>query len=195
MIDDTANPFELFSLWFEEASKTESVDPNAMTVATVGQDGMPNARILLLKGRTDDGFIFYTNLNSVKGQELRTQGKAALLFHWKTQKRQIRIQGPVTQVEDSVADAYFATRPRQSQLGAWASDQSKPLADRATFETRLQEMDNRFDQQHVPRPSHWSGFCVTPGTMEFWQDRAFRLHDRVRFERQGDDWSGQRLYP
>jgi pyridoxamine 5'-phosphate oxidase len=195
MIDETANPIDLFEAWFEEASKTESVDPNAMTVATVGQDGMPNARILLLKGRAGDGFIFYTNLTSVKAQELQAQQKAALLFHWKTQKRQIRIQGPVQQVADAVADAYFATRPRQSQLGAWASDQSKPLANRETFEARLQEMDRRFDQKDVPRPEHWSGFCVTPSAMEFWQDREFRLHDRVRFERQEGGWVGQRLYP
>lgn len=195
MIDEKANPIELFGQWFEEASKTESADPNAMTVATVGADGMPNARILLLKGRAGDGFIFYTNLTSVKAQELEAQRKAALVFHWKTQKRQIRIQGSVEQVADSVADAYFASRPRQSQLGAWASDQSKPLADRETFEARLEDMDRRFDQQDVPRPDHWSGFCLTPSAMEFWQDREFRLHDRVRFERQGGSWSGQRLYP
>lgn len=195
MIDETADPFALFEDWYGEASVTESVDPNAMTLATVDANGMPNARILLLKGHSRNGFVFYTNLNSVKGAELLTQKKAALLFHWKSQKRQVRIQGAVDLVENKTSDAYFRTRARQSQLGAWASDQSKPLDSRETFEERLEKMDERFAKQDVPRPPHWSGFCLAPIRMEFWQDRQFRLHDRVRFDLNGPAWRGQRLYP
>jgi len=195
MIDEGADPFELFEDWFAAAEETESVDPNAMTVATVDASGMPNARILLLKGRSRDGFVFYTNLHSVKGQEVLSQQKVALLFHWKTQKRQIRIQGPAALVTDEMADAYFATRRRQSQLGAWASDQSRPLDRRETFEQRLEDMAAKFEGQEVPRPPHWSGFQVAPQTMEFWEDREYRLHDRVRYTKNDGGWSGQRLYP
>ncbi|MEM6683246.1 MAG: pyridoxamine 5'-phosphate oxidase [Pseudomonadota bacterium] len=195
MIDETADPFDLFEKWFKAAEETESVDPNAMTVATVDADGTPNARILLLKGRSRAGFVFYTNLGSVKGQELQQTSRAALLFHWKTQKRQVRMRGAITQVTDAVADAYFATRPRESQLGAWASKQSQPLDSRDTFEARLSEMAARFEGQEVPRPPHWSGFQLTPEQFEFWQDREFRLHDRVRYTHDDGGWNGQRLYP
>ena len=195
LIDEAADPFALFETWFQEAEASEINDPNAMTVASVDREGLPDARILLLKGWSRDGFVFYTNLTSEKGVQLLEQRKAALLFHWKSQRRQVRLRGPVEQVSDEVADTYFATRPRQSQLGAWASDQSRPLADRETFEAQLAKFEAQFDGKNVPRPPHWSGLCLMPSFMEFWQDREFRLHDRVRFSQSPAGWSGQRLYP
>lgn len=195
MIDENADPFDLFPTWFAEATKGEPVDPNAMTIASVDADGMPNARTVLMKAWSREGFVFYTNLQSTKGAELLGQPKASLLFHWKSQKRQIRAQGVIAQVSDAVADAYFATRARESQLGAWASDQSQPLDDRATFEERISAAEERFTGKDVARPPHWSGFCLQPEVMEFWQDREFRLHDRVQFRRMGDAWRGQRLFP
>jgi pyridoxamine 5'-phosphate oxidase len=194
------DPYSLFDTWFAEASETEPNDPNAMALATVGASGQPSSRMVLLKGHGPDlenkgGFIFYTNLDSRKGGELAANKNVALLFHWKSLRRQIRIEGPVTRVTDTTADAYFATRSRNSQLGAWASDQSRPLADRATFEARFAEIEQRFAGQDVPRPPHWSGHIVTPSAIEFWQDREFRLHERWRFERNGDGWTTGMLYP
>jgi pyridoxamine 5'-phosphate oxidase len=198
-MEDT-DPYSLFDTWFAEANESEPNDPNAMALATVGASGQPSSRMVLLKGHGPDletkgGFIFYTNLDSRKGGELAANKNVALLFHWKSLRRQIRIEGPVTRVSDATADSYFATRSRNSQLGAWASDQSRPLADRATFEARFAEIEQRFAGQDVPRPPHWSGHIVTPSAIEFWQDREFRLHERWRFERNGDDWTTGMLYP
>ena len=192
MADD---PFALFQAWFAEARETEPNDSNAMALATVGADGQPSVRMVLLKGHGPDGFVFYTNRESRKARELGEGSKAALLFHWKSLRRQIRIEGVVTFATDSESDAYFASRSRDSQLGAWASDQSRPLADRATFEARYEEMRARFAGQDVPRPPHWGGYRVSPQAIEFWQDRAHRLHERRVFTRSAYGWSEGLLYP
>ncbi len=191
------DPFELFETWFAEAQISELNDPNAMALSTVDVDGIPSTRMVLLKGHGADigGFIFYTNLQSRKAGELSGNNNVALLFHWKSLRRQIRIEGVATLVENAVADAYFATRSRNSQLGAWASEQSRPLADRATFESRFADVERKYDGQDVPRPPHWSGHLVTPKRMEFWQDREFRLHERWVYTRNGDSWTTGMLYP
>ncbi|WP_404711107.1 pyridoxamine 5'-phosphate oxidase [Sphingomonas sp. MMS24-J13] len=189
------DPFKLFAAWFTEARASEPNDSNAMALATAGADGQPSVRMVLLKGHDARGFVFYTNLHSRKARELIDGRKAALLFHWKSLRRQIRIEGPVTGVSSDEADAYFATRGRDSQLGAWASDQSQPLPSRAVFEDRFAAMQARFDGEDVPRPPHWSGFRVNPERIEFWQDRAHRLHERRLFTRAGDGWTEGLLYP
>lgn len=197
---ESQDPYSIFDSWFKEARTTEINDGNAMALATADANGHPSVRMVLLKGHGPDadskgGFIFYTNLESRKGGELAANPNVALLFHWKSLRRQVRIEGPITQVSDATADAYFATRARDSQLGAWASDQSRPLDSRATFEARFAEVKARFEGQNVPRPPHWTGNIVSPSRIEFWQDREFRLHERWVFERDGDGWRKQMLYP
>lgn len=191
------NPLTAFAAWLSEAEKTEPNDPNAMSVATVDTQGMPNVRVVLLKGVSDEGFVFYTNLESAKGQELGMTAKAALCFHWKSLHRQVRVRGDVEQVSDAEADAYYASRARGSQIGAWASQQSTPLSDRETLEARVAEFEEKFANQDVPRPSHWSGWLIKPQEIEFWQDGDFRLHDRIVYRRPDDvsGWQTARLFP
>ena len=189
------DPLALFDQWYAEARAAEINDSNAMAVATVDGDGQPSVRMVLLKGHDARGFAFYTNRESRKAGELGPDSHAALLFHWKSLRRQVRIEGAVSLVSDAESDAYFATRSRDSQLGAWASDQSRPLPDRETFEARFEAVKARFEGQEVPRPPHWGGYRVTPERIEFWQDRAHRLHERRLFVRQGDAWSQGLLYP
>lgn len=191
----TDDPFALFDAWFTEAKGSEPNDPEAMALATVDASGRPSVRMVLLKGHGPAGFVFYTNLDSRKGDELAANHNAALLFHWKSQRRQVRIEGPVSAVGEEEADAYFASRGRASKLGAWASDQSRPLDARATFEARLADVERRFEGVDVPRPPRWSGFRVTPRAIEFWNDRAHRLHERRYFTRDGDGWREGLLYP
>ena len=189
------DPFRLFADWFAEARESEPNDPDAMALATATPDGRPSVRMVLLKGHGPDGFTFYTNLDSRKGAELSANTRAALLFHWKSLRRQVRIEGPVSPVLDPEADAYFDSRSRDSQLGAWASWQSRPLDARATFETRYEEMVRRFEGQTVPRPPRWSGFRVTPQLFEFWSDRPHRLHERRVFTPADNGWQEGLLYP
>lgn len=191
----TTDPFALFDSWFAEARESEPNDSNAMALATVDADGQPSVRMVLLKGHGPDGFVFYTNREGRKAAELAAVPKAALLFHWKSLRRQIRIEGAVTLATDAESDAYFASRSRDSQLGAWASDQSRPLDSRATFEERYEAMRARFEGGDVPRPPHWGGYRVTPRRIEFWQDRAHRLHERRVFVRDGGGWDEGLLYP
>ncbi len=192
MADD---PFALFDEWYSQARETEINDSNAMALATADAQGHPSVRMVLLKGHGPDGFIFYTNYEGRKGGELLANPHAALLFHWKSWRRQIRIEGPVEPVDDATANAYFATRSRDSQLGAWASDQSRPLPDRAIFEQRFAEVQALFADKPVPRPPHWSGFRVVPQRIEFWEDRDHRLHHRRVFTRTGNGWNEGLLYP
>jgi len=193
MADD---PIALFDSWFAEAKTSEINDPDAMALATADRDGDPSVRMVLLKGHGPDGFVFYTNEDSNKGQDLAENPNAALLFHWKSLRRQVRIEGWVERVSDEQANAYFATRSRESQLGAWASDQSCPLPDRATFEERYEKVRERFEGEAVPRPDNWGGYRVLPLVMEFWQDREHRLHERRLFVAQEDgSWTEGLLYP
>ena len=192
MADD---PHALFEEWLAEARLAEPNDPTAMALATADAEGRPSVRMVLLKGHDARGFVFYTNLDSRKGGELAANPRAALLFHWKSLRRQVRIEGPAGPVSEAEADAYFATRSRDSQLGAWASDQSRPLEARALFEARYEETRRRFDGGEVPRPPRWSGWRVAPERFEFWTDRDHRLHERRLFVRAGEGWSEGLLYP
>jgi pyridoxamine 5'-phosphate oxidase len=191
------DPFELFDLWFAEAKASEPNDPNAMALATVDADGLPDVRMVLLKGHDASGFVFYTNSHSAKGRELAGQPKAALLFHWKSLRRQVRVRGAVEAVSAAESDAYFASRPRASQIGAWASDQSATLSARAALEGRVAEFDAEFGEGAVPRPPHWRGYRIVPAEIEFWRDRRSRLHERRLFSRgpQSDLWATRLLYP
>ena len=189
------DPFQLFDDWFAEARASEPNDAEAMALATADALGQPSVRMVLLKGHGPDGFVFYTNEESAKGSQLAADPQAALLFHWKSLRRQVRVEGVVERVSGAEADAYFASRGRDSQLGAWASDQSRPLDNRAHFEARFEEMKQRFDGQDVPRPPHWGGYRVVPRRIEFWSDRAHRLHERRLFTLDNDGWSEGLLYP
>ncbi|KMO34841.1 pyridoxamine 5'-phosphate oxidase [Methylobacterium variabile] len=189
------DPWALFRQWFADAQASEPEDPNAMALATCGADGLPDVRIVLLKGADERGFVFYTNTQSMKGSELSDNPRAAIVLHWKSLRRQVRARGPVTRVDDAEADAYFASRPRDSRLGAWASRQSQPLESRDALVRAVEQVSARFPGETVPRPAHWTGYRIAPVTMEFWQDGAYRLHDRVRFTRRRDAWERSRLYP
>jgi pyridoxamine 5'-phosphate oxidase len=190
-------PIRLFKAWFEEATRTEPADPNAMAVATVDADGMPNVRMVLMKEFDERGFVFYTNVDSQKGRELGSQAKAGLVFYWKSLKRQVRIRGAVERVTAAEADAYFSTRPRLAQIGAWASKQSSPLESRLAFEKAVALYTAKYAVSTVPRPPNWSGYRIVPLTIEFWHDRPYRLHDRIEFRRDapGQPWNKTRLYP
>jgi pyridoxamine 5'-phosphate oxidase len=190
-------PLRLFASWFEEAAAREPGLPEAMALATVDPEGLPNVRMVLMKGFDEQGFVFYTNIDSVKGQELDASRRAALLFHWKSLNRQVRLRGPVERVTDAEADAYFATRPRGAQIGAWASKQSSPLESRMAFEKAIALTAAKFALGTVPRPPNWTGYRLSPLTIEFWHDRPYRLHDRIEFNRAGTGapWSKTRLYP
>jgi pyridoxamine 5'-phosphate oxidase len=191
----STDPHALFEEWLAEARLSEPNDPDAMTLATADALGRPSARMVLLKGHDQRGFVFYTNSRSRKGAELAANPSAALLFHWKSLRRQVRIEGPVETVTVAEADAYFATRARESQLGAWASDQSQPMDSRATFEGRYQALVGQYEGRDVPRPPHWWGYRVLPERIEFWNDRAFRLHERRLFTRSEGGWTESLLYP
>ena len=189
------DPFALFADWFVEARKTEINDPEAMSLATVDADGLPDVRMVLCKQLDAEGVVFYSNVESAKGRELVDAPRAAVLFHWKSLRRQARFRGAVTQVSTAEADAYFHSRPRRSQVGAWASQQSRPLESRARLEALVGDFERKFGDGEIPRPDYWRGFRLTPVEIEFWADGAFRLHDRVRFTREGGGWRRQRLFP
>jgi pyridoxamine 5'-phosphate oxidase len=190
-------PFKLFGEWLKEAEASEVNDPNAVALATVDEDGLPNVRMVLLKGFDSNGFVFYTNFESRKGQEILGQKKAAMCFHWKTLRRQVRLRGPIEIVSDEEADAYFKTRARGSRIGAWASKQSRPLESRFALEKAVAEYTARYAIGEIPRPPYWSGFRIRPVSIEFWKDQKFRLHDRIEFRRQTPDgeWEKVRMYP
>lgn len=189
------DPFAEFDQWYADARQHEINDSNAMALATATPDGRPSVRMVLLKGHGPEGFVFYTNQQGRKADEIRVNPHVSLLFHWKSLRRQVRIEGPVVSVSPEAADAYFATRHRDSQIGAWASEQSRPLEHRSVFEERFEEYSSRFEGKDVPRPPHWSGYCVMPERMEFWHDREHRLHERRLFTRKGKNWDMGLLYP
>jgi pyridoxamine 5'-phosphate oxidase len=191
-----AEPFKLFSEWLADATRSEPNDPNGVALATVDAEGLPDVRMVLLKGFDERGFVFFTNFESAKGREILGTMKAAMCFHWKSLRRQVRIRGPVEIVSDEEADTYFVTRPRGSRIGAWASKQSRPLESRFALERAVAEYTARYAIGEIPRPAYWSGFRILPQTIEFWHDRPFRLHDRIQFSSSaGGGWEKTRLYP
>lgn len=192
---EAGEPYALFRAWFEDAKEREPSDPEAMALATVDESGLPDARMVLLKDWSESGFVFYTNAESAKGRQLTATMKAAALFHWKSLRRQVRLRGPVELVSDAESDAYFASRPRDSRIGAWASRQSRPLESRFALEKAVAVEAARFGLGEVPRPPYWRGYRIVPQAIEFWADRPFRLHDRVRFTRAEAGWMKDRLYP
>ncbi|MCJ8237711.1 pyridoxamine 5'-phosphate oxidase [Peteryoungia algae] len=192
---EESEPFALFATWLKDAEASEINDPNAVALATVDADGLPNVRMVLLKGFDVRGFVFYTNFESQKGQEILGQKKAAMCFHWKSLRRQIRLRGDVEVVSDAEADEYYQSRPLGSRIGAWASKQSRPLEGRFALEKAVAEYTAKYALGNVPRPPHWSGFRIMPRSIEFWHDRKFRLHDRIEFRRDGEGWSKLRMYP
>jgi len=189
------DPIAVFRAWFKEAEASEPTEANAVALATADARGVPSVRMVLLKGADEQGFVFYTNIESRKGDELAANPRAALCFHWKSLRRQVRVEGAVERVSDEEADAYFATRHRQSQIGAWASDQSRPLAGLLELERRAAQFAVKFALGKVPRPPHWSGFRIRPERIEFWRERPFRMHERLVYERSQDGWRTERLYP
>lgn len=194
-IFDREDPLALFQEWMKEARASEPNDSNAMSVATVDDQGLPDVRMVLLKGVDERGFVFYTNAESAKGVQLSAHPKAALGFHWKSLRRQVRVRGSVSRVTEAESDAYFSSRARGSQIGAWASDQSRPVESQEFLEARVRDVEEEYAGQDVPRPPHWFGWRVEPQIIEFWRDRPFRLHDRLLFTKTGDGWARSRLYP
>lgn len=196
-IPDSGNPYELFAVWFAEASAQEPADPNAMILATVGEDSFPTARAMLMKGYDEEGFVFYTNQQSRKSNQIRANDKVGLCFYWKSLYRQVHIEGTIQPVSGAESDAYFATRPRQSQIGAWASQQSRPLSSRQELEDRIRELTAQYEGKIVQRPPHWGGYRVSPRRIEFWRGHEFRLHDRLVFtkEQSTGAWKIERIYP
>ena len=193
---DLNDPFELFKIWMSEAEKKEIRDPTSSSLATANKVGQPDVRMVLLKGLSSKGFVFYTNLNSSKSNELKENPKAAMCFHWKSFNRQIRILGSVTQVDDKEADLYFQSRPYESKISAWASDQSKPMKQRSELLKKIKDLNEKYkDEKNVPRPPHWSGWCLKPSSIEFWLHKDNRIHERLRYKKIADDWKKEILYP
>ena len=195
LINSNKKPFDLFQEWFEQAKKSEINDPNAMNLATISPNGKPNSRIVLLKSFSDEGFVFYTNSNSKKGKAIENNSNVALNFHWKTLQKQIRIEGIASQISKKEADEYYNSRPIGSRIGAWASLQSEELSSRSALVKRVSEFETKFESQNIHRPSHWNGYLVTPNLIEFWQDMPFRLHDRLEFIKDNENWIERKLYP
>ncbi|WP_112663200.1 pyridoxamine 5'-phosphate oxidase [Microvirga flavescens] len=192
---EAGEPFGLFQTWLTDAERSEINDPNAMALATVDADGLPNVRMVLLKGADENGFVFYTNTESNKGRELTANPKAAIVLHWKSLRRQVRVRGDIVRVSEAEADAYFQSRPRDSRIGAWASQQSRPLESRFALEKAVAVNTAKYAIGEIPRPPYWTGFRIVPVSIEFWKDQPFRLHDRVVFTRDGSGWRKTRLYP
>ena len=194
LIDFKKNPFELFNNWYDLASETEINDPNAMTLSTI-LNNQPSSRVVLLKSHDEEGFVFYTNSNSKKGKSINENNNIALNFHWKTQNRQVRIEGQAKIVSSEVADSYFNSRPRGSQIGAWSSNQSEELISRSELIDKIKKSETKYADQNIPRPLHWNGYLVKPKLIEFWQEMPFRIHDRVLYTLQNNNWEIKKLYP
>jgi len=193
---DLKDPLELFKIWMSEAEKQEINDPNALSLATSSKNNVPSVRMILLKGLSQKGFVFYTNLNSPKSHDLKSNSKAAMCFHWKSLQRQVRISGSITQVPDEDADIYFNSRPYESRIGAWASDQSKAMNERKEFLKKIEEFKIKYkDEKNLPRPKHWSGWCLNPSSIEFWLGDQFRIHERLKYNKISNGWKKEILYP